>query len=252
MATTTIEPITRSVSPPTPTPDWLRFARAGAITMVVWSIGLQLAVGAFIPPVTVVGVLFGAFVPFLRGERRRLGLAFAIVTTVTLVGNLPFLLDDLANPDSAPTFIAGLLSAVAAVVAVAGGLGAFFQWATAAIRQLAVGAIGTFVVGAAVSAGISAGTESSVALATDTPVVALGVQWDSDVITVTSGTSGIWIDNQDGIRHTFTVPELGLDLEIPAFTAQRIDIEGVAPGEYEIICSVPGHELMTAILVVEG
>ena len=92
----------------------------------------------------------------------------------------------------------------------------------------------------------------STALATDTPVVALGVQWDSDIITLEAGSSGIWVDNQDGIRHTFTVPELDIDLEIPAFTAQRIDIEGAVPGEYQVICTVPGHELMTATLVVEG
>lgn len=252
MATTTIEPITESESPPTSTPLWLRFARAGAITMVVWSIGLQLAVGAFIPPVTVVGVLFGSFVPFLRGERRKLGLAFAVVTIVALVGNLPFLIDDLANPDSAPTFIAGLFSAVAAVAGVAGGLGAFFRWSVDPIRRLAIGGVGVFVVGAAVSVGISAGTDSSTALATDTAVVALGVQWDSDVITLEPGSTGIWVDNQDGVRHTFTVPELDIDLEIPAFTAQRIDVGAVVPGEYEIICTVPGHELMTATLVVEG
>jgi len=252
VATTTIEPINQSESTPTPTSVWLRLARAGAITMVVWSIGLQLAIGAFIPPVTVVGVVFGAFVPFLRGERRKLGLAFAAVTVAALVGNLPFLLDDLANPDSAPTFIAGLLSALAAVIAVAGGLGAFFQWSPVPIRRLAIGAAGVFVVGAAVSAGISAGTESSTALASDIPVVALGVQWDSDVITLGPGSSGIWVDNQDGVRHTFTVPELDIDLEIPAFTAQRLDLQSAVPGEYQVICTVPGHELMTATLVVEG
>ena len=252
MATTIIQPTSQPESPPTTTPAWLRIARAGAIAMVVWSIGLQLAIGAFVPPVATVGAVVGVFVPFLSGERRRLGLAFAIVTVVALVGNLPFLIDDLANPDSAPTFVAGLLSTVAAVLAIAGGLGAFFQWTTTPIRRMVAVAAGAFFVGAAMSAGISAGTDSSVALATDTPVVALGVQWDSDVISLASSATGIWVDNQDGVRHTFTVPELGIDLEIPAFTAQRIGIEGAVPGEYQVICTVPGHELMTATLVVEG
>ena len=216
------------------------------------TVGLERAVGAFIPPVAGVEGGCGAFVRCLRGEGRKVGLAFAIGTVVALVGNLPFLLDDLANPDSAPTFIAGLLSAVAAVVAVTGGLSAFFGWPADPIRRLAIGGVGVFIVGAAISAGISAGTDSSTALAADTPVVALGVQWDSDVITLEPGSTGIWVDNQDGVRHTFTVPELDIDLEVPAFTAQRIDIEGVVSGEYQVICTVPGHELMTATLVVEG
>ena len=54
-----------------------------------------------------------------------------------------------------------------------------------------------------------------------------------------------------GIRHTFTIEELGVDLEVPAHKAGRIDIDA-APGIYQFVCSVPGHEAMTGTLIIEG
>jgi hypothetical protein len=31
-----------------------------------------------------------------------------------------------------------------------------------------------------------------------------------------AGTNGVWIDNWDGIYHTFTIEELDVDVELPA------------------------------------
>ena len=41
----------------------------------------------------------------VAGERRRLGLVFAIATAALFLGNLPTILDELRHPDSAPAFI---------------------------------------------------------------------------------------------------------------------------------------------------
>lgn len=54
-------------------------------------------------------------------------------------------------------------------------------------------------------------------------------------------------DNQDLFRHTFTVPETGLDVDLPASTAACALVH-LAPGTYEVICDIPGHERMTSIL----
>ena len=74
--------------------------------------------------------------------------------------------------------------------------------------------------------------------------------WMPEELTV-SESAGLWIDNRDGIRHTFTITELGIDVEIPALRSKRIDIDA-AVGEYQIVCDVPGHESMTGTLIVEG
>ncbi len=84
--TTTPEAAKREM-PPSP---WMRLSRGASITMVLWSVVLQATAGAVIPPVLVIGASFLLLVPFLRGQRRRLGLALAPgheAMTATLIVN---------------------------------------------------------------------------------------------------------------------------------------------------------------------
>jgi len=69
---------------------------------------------------------------------------------------------------------------------------------------------------------------------------------------VATGSTGVWVENKDGIRHTLTIEELGVDLDIPALKARRVDFAAAAAGTYTYTCTVPGHENMTGTLVVEG
>lgn len=235
----------------TTTSAWMKLARAGSITMVIWAILVHATARVLIPPILVVGLIFLGFVPFLRGERRRLGLALAVVAALAIAGNLPPIIDELSNPDSAPAFILTLLSTLAAAVTITAGLGSFFGWPVAPIRALGWGAVAAFVIGTAGSLVISANTATAEALASDVKVTAEFVQFVPGEITVDGTTEGVWVENRDGIRHTFTIEELGVDLEVPAFKAGRVDIEA-APGTYQVICTVPGHEEMTGTLVVGG
>jgi plastocyanin len=227
----------------------MRLARIGAIVMVVWSVILQVLAG-LIPPVAVIGAIFLGFVPFLSGERRKLGLAYAAVAALAIGGNLPPVIDELTNPESSPAFILTLLSVVGVTLAIISGLGAFFRWSPSPIRRIGSTAAGVFVVGSVVSLAVGAATPSDAALPGDVEVVAEGVMWMPEELTV-SESAGLWIDNRDGIRHTLTITELGIDVEIPALRSKRIDI-GAAPGVYQIVCDVPGHESMTGTLIVEG
>jgi plastocyanin len=236
----------------TTTTTWMRLARAAAITMVVWSAVLQITARTVIPPVLVIGIVFLVFTPFLRGERHRLGVALAAFTTLALAGNLPGIIDELAHPESAPAFILTLLSVVTALVAITAGLGVFLRWSTSPIRAIAISWAAVFVVGAIGSVAASATTESDLALAGDTVVVAEKVQFAPDAITVATGSTGVWVENKDGIRHTLTIEELGVDLDIPALKARRVDFAAAAAGTYTYTCTVPGHENMTGTLVVEG
>lgn len=243
--------IEKPTTNPTATTTWMKLARAASLTMVTWAIVLHLTARTFIPPVFVIGLVFLAFSPFLRGERKRLGLALAIVTVVALTGNLAGIADELTNPNSAPAFILTLLSTVAAMTAITAGLGALFKWSAAPIRAIAITGIVSFGVGAVASIVIAANTDSAAALGSDVRVTAEKVEFAPGEIVMDGGQSGIWVENNDGIRHTFTIDELGVNLEVPALKAGRIDIDA-APGTYEFICTVPGHEAMTGTLVVEG
>lgn len=251
MATATIEapphpPVERST-----VPDWLRLSRAGAIVMVVFAVTLQGFAGTIIPPVLFIGLVFLVFVPYLQGERRRTAVAAAVFGVGAYVANLPIILDDLRNPETAPTFILQLLSTIGIFLVAVGGIGAFWRRPTGLIRPLAMVATGVFVAGTFGSIGMAASTGSDVALPTDVVVTAEQIMWSPEAIVVDSGTTGLWIENKDGTRHTFTIEELGIDVEIPGFKARRLELDA-PPGTYDIVCTVPGHTNMTATLIING
>ncbi len=250
MATRTRETPVPKVTP-TGTPEWLRLARGASIAMAVWSVALQLLAGTVIPPVAVIGLAFLVFAVFLKGERRRLGLVLTVFATLAVVGNLPVIADELQNPESAPAFILNLFSLSAVAVAAIAGVNAFRKSATSPIKPIALAATGVFVAGTIVSLLAAAATPSDEALATDVEVTAQQVMWAPEAIVISADATGLWVDNRDGIRHTFTIPELGIDVEVPAWKARRVPIDA-SPGTYQIICRVPTHEDMTATLTVEG
>ncbi len=250
MATTAALPA-ETVQTETTTTEWLKLVRAGAILMAVWSVALQGFAQTVIPPVAVIGMVFLGFVPFLRGERRALGLAVALFGILAVVGNIEVILDELRNPESAPAFILNLLSLVGVSLAVVGGLSAFWRRPSHPIRTIAVGAAGVFIAGSVASVAIAANTPSDVALPGDVQVTAHQVMWAPEEIEITASDTGLWVDNRDGIRHTFTIPQLGVDVEVPALKARRIELDA-APGGYQIICTVPGHESMTGTLTITG
>jgi plastocyanin len=236
----------------TTTTTWLRLARGAAVALVLWSIALQTLAGTVIPPVAVIGAAYLVFAVFSRGLRRRLGLAIAVFSVLAVAGNLPAIVDELRHPESAPAFILTLLAVTAAAVALVAGLGAFRQWSTGNVRRLAVGSASVFVLGAGVSTIAAANTSSDGVLAFDVVVTAEGLAWHPLDVRLDSASSGVWVDNRDGVRHTFTVPQLGIDFEIPALKSRRLDLETAAPGTYPLICAVPGHESMVGTLIVEG
>ena len=231
--------------------SWVALCRWAGFAVGVWAVALQLMAGQFIPPITAIGVVLVGVAVFLTGERRRLAAVFAGLALVALLGNLPGTIDELSNPTSAPAFILTLLVSLAALVGVVGGIAAFFRWPTDSVRAVAITAGALFALGAIVSFVAAAGVDSDVPLASDVEVRAEGIEFVPENITVASGDVGVWVDNKDGIRHTFSITELGVDLAIPGLKAQRVDFEA-APGEYTIFCTVPGHEDMTAMLIVEG
>jgi plastocyanin len=222
--------------------QWVRATRWGAVAVVIWSLALQSIAGELIPPVAAIGVAFAVLAFFLRGERRRLALVAAVMGLLTLFGNFPQTLDELMHPDSPPAFILTLLAVVAVIVVMISGVAAFSRWSPEPI---------TAVLGVVVSLSMGATVESTDALAGDIAVTAQGVEFDPGALTAASGESGFWVDNRDGIRHTFTIESLGLEIDIPALSSQRADFE-LDEGQYVVTCAVPGHENMTIDLTVEG
>lgn len=232
------------------TAGWVKTARVGSLTIGVWSAALQMLAGELIPPVFLIGVVFAVLAVFLKSERRRLALTAAVLAVLTVGGNLPMTIDELSHPSSPIAFLLTLLATSAAAVVVVAGLAAFFGWSIDRRRVVYYSWGGVLALGVVVSVVAASGVESVAPSPGDVEVVASGVEFDAERLVVSAGETGFWLDNRDGIRHTFTIDELDLEIDTPGLSAQRADFD-LAAGEYTVICSVPGHENMVIDLVVE-
>ncbi len=69
-----------------------------------------------------------------------------------------------------------------------------------------------------------------------------GMEYDPDSISMSEGEDlEVTIDNTDNQLHTFTIDELGIDLEVDAGESDSVTIEAPDAGEYDFYCTVPGH-----------
>lgn len=244
---------TESPPPTTTSPTgWRRVGIGAAVAMVIWAIALQLVIGAFIPPVTGVGALFALLAFGLaRSDRKWVHVAASLLPLAALGGNLGPILADLAHPEAAAVFTLTVVSIVGALTTSAVGVMLWFDRPDRASTPLAVVGIGIVVVAAAVGFVAASGVESAVALSGDVAVEARALRFDPGEIVLPTDGSGVWVDNADPVVHTFSIGGTPIDLEVPANSSQRIDID-LAPGTYSVFCAVPGHESMTATLTVEG
>ena len=77
------------------------------------------------------------------------------------------------------------------------------------------------------------------------------VKFEPEVLTVQTGKSGkVLVTNRDFTVHTFTIKELGVDVSLHGRAEAIVELPGIAPGTYDYVCTIPGHEKMTGKLVV--
>lgn len=234
---------------PSPVATWVRVCRLGAVTAVVWSIALQLEIGALVPDIAAIGAVFGILTLFLTGERRTLAIATGAVALVAIVANLSATIDVLGHPSSGVAFARTVLSMLAATVSVVAGLAIVTRWSVSAARPVVISAAvilaGAVIMGAVASASVTSGGYQD----GDVAVVAERNEFDQTELVVPAGVAGFWLNNRDGIRHTLTVAETGDEIDAPGYSAQRADF-ALEPGSYTMICAVPGHEHMRIDLAV--
>jgi len=229
---------------------WERVLLGGALAILAGILVNQVVLAkAIIPPLLVFGVLLiGALV--LRRSRWRAGtIAVMVVALIILLGSVPFVLEDLSHPASAPSqFTVTAAMALGVVCSVVAAIALLRRWAEPSAYRVAGAAIVVFVV-AAVGAGVlAAGGDDDTTTAGDVPVRTKNAAFDPKDIQVTSG-GGVFVTNDDLIRHTFTVTDQAIDVEIPAGRSRRIAI-GLPGGSYPLRCTVLGHEAMKGTLTV--
>lgn len=236
---------------PAPDPGWRRLGVAAAAVMGAWAIALQAVAGTVIPPVMVVGVVFIAIaVTFGRVQRRWVAIVTALLPLVALAGNVAPITHDLSHPEEALVFTLTVVSVVGALATSLAGFMVWFRRSATATPAAIIG-VGAVAIAAVVGAVAASGVESVAAATGDVAVEARSVRFAPEAITLGADASGVWVDNVDPFAHTFTIEGTAVDLQVPGNSSQRVDLD-LDPGTYQVICAVPGHESMTATLIVEG
>jgi plastocyanin len=227
---------------------WRLVAAATALVMVIVAAVIQLTQEALIPPLIVLPVLLVVGLALLT-FRPRLGAIVIGATAVLMVlGNLPFVIDDLAHPESFFSFVPAVIGiiggVVGAIVLAAAALGAGDGLASYVGVLGAVGVVGVLAVGL-----VSANPEDDSREEGDIGMFAQDTEFVPDEAGAEPGDVGIYIGNDDLVRHTFLIDELDVDEELPAEAFVRVAFEA-EPGTYEFYCDVPGHDDMKGTLTV--
>lgn len=248
--TTTVDTAT-SASPPavgrTPTGTWVTVLTALTGLIAVGDILFMALIAVVIPPLAAGAALTLAGIALLR-RRPKAGIAILGLTSLVLgVTAIAFLGPHLAHPSSPVDFLHAALGIAGRALAVAAAAGAWRGAATSGARRLAATALGLAAITIAISAVASLAAGSDTAQPGDIPVAITGSQFP-DTVTVDAGQT-LHLDNQDLSRHTFTVADTDLDIDLPAGTAARATVD-LPTGTYTVICDIPGHEHMTSQLTV--
>lgn len=238
-------------APDQATGRWLPVQQAVVVAIVLTFIALQaIVIRSIVPPFVVVMVLF-LIAGFVSLKRPRAGsITIGVLSLLALVAFVPDIVRDLGDPASAFTFVLTGLATVAVLVGtVVGFLVVTRRVAPTARRRLPLAA------GLAVVALVATATVARVALdpaATqpgDILVVAEDVAFVPESLEVAPGPVSVHLDNRDLMPHNFTSDELGVALHVPERASARVEFEAPT-GTYTVFCTFPGHEEMTATLVV--
>lgn len=165
----------------------------------------------------------------------------------------PFLVDVLAHPEALADFVPLLVFTLSTLVGTIAAIPSFREGPGPAVpsrraRAIAVAAAAVIVVGAVASVGAFAAVESEPVRPGDLLLVAEAIEFNRADIEARSGTISVHVTNRDETRHTFTVDELGVDLNLPPNTTQRVTF-AADPGTYRFYCR-PHTPGMEGVLVV--
>jgi plastocyanin len=230
---------------------WRRLAAGVAVTWVVWAAALTAIIGEIEPFILVFGlvpVIAWAATRWKPG--RTTYTIFGALGLATILLNLPFLVGSLSHPESAVGFNIDLVALLAALLQLSVGVRVWVPLSERFAAAAWTGAGVVFVAGLTLSFVAALGLEDDEPQSGDLRLVAEKLEFEPASLTSAAGPIGVFIENLDPGRHTFTLAGI-VDLELPANTNRRAELD-LQPGAYDIICAVPGHESMTATLTVTG
>ncbi len=248
MATIAPTPSTAHAEPRAATNDaWLR--------LLVWTVAVVAAVDVafmalatvLIPPLAIGAVLTGVGLAVARWRPRAGTIVLGLTSLLLLAGGLPFAVEHLPYPSSGVDFahsVIGIFGRIATIVMTVMVLRRASDASARRAGALVVVLLGLTLLVATIASMASTGDEAR----PGDVVTAIDDHAFDEVIEVGAGDT-LFVDNLEPFRHTFTVEGTAIDVVTPALQGVRIPVD-LDPGSYPVICDVPGHEAMTATLVM--
>lgn len=220
------------------------------LAQLVVAIAVLVVNAAFIPPVALFAVAFVVGLVLLARPGKAGPVMLGVLSVLFVVVNVPFVVDDLAHPDSFATFFPAAVGIVAGIAGGVGLVGFRRRWSVRAAAR--TGLVSAVVLLLALGVGLYATltVDDDSAQEGDLALTAESTSWSPEALRATQpGDVAVFIQNQDPIRHTFAIDQLDVEVELPADTDRRVTFTAEA-GDYEYHCTVPGHEDMTGTLTV--
>lgn len=231
-----------------PARSWIELLARTSIVAALVDIGLPALSGEVIPPLAVGALLTVIGLVVLSRSRKAGVVVLGVVNLLLLLSGAPFAFPGLAHPESPVTFVHAVIGLGGRLLIVAATVGTWRHASPAIARRLGMTAAGLFGL-AVVTAGAAALlTPDATARPGDVPVAVRGFAFPEEVRVASGGT--VLVDNTELLRHTFSVEDTEVSAELPERTQVRVDVP-LAEGSYRLFCAVPGHESMTATLLVE-
>jgi plastocyanin len=176
-----------------------------------------------------------------------------VVLLAELASSAPFLTDALTHPETPADFLPLALFAVATLTGSIAAVPAFRQTpqpvgSPRSATMVAGAAVLIMVAATAVSIVAAGRVDSVTAQPGDVEVATTDFQFDRPRVTADAGTVAVTVTNDDPTRHTFTIDELSVDLNVPPGTTQRVTFPADA-GTYRFYC-IPHAPDMAGQLVV--
>lgn len=246
---TTTEPTART--PATSAHDaragWVRLAVVVALGLLVVEVLFLLISRELIPALLITAPLTVAGVVVARRRQMAGAWVLGAMAVLMLIGGMPFFIDRVPHPASGVDWAHVVLGTVGRVVLLVAVLGAWRRVSIQGARRTGTVTVGLTAVTVLVAAVAMFATSGDERQPGDVEVRLVGSAFP-DPVELDAG-SVAFVDNVDVLHHTFTVPGTDIDVQVPARQARRVPVD-LAPGSYELVCTISGHEAMTSTLDV--
>jgi plastocyanin len=229
---------------------WRSVATIAALTWLAWAIVLTIAIGGLEPFVIVTAVIpIAAWGATVWRPNRITYTIFGALGLLAILFFLPTILEDVVHPESAFGFNTSVVPTLASLLMIGVGVAAWAPLGDRSATRAWATAATLFGIGLVVSIVAAAGLEDDEAIPGDVTLVAESAEWSTASLAAEGGTVAVFVRNQDPVRHTFSIDELDVDVELPAGTDRRVQFSA-PPGTYTYFCAVTGHDSMTGTIVI--